>query len=68
MASTTLDHNAGEWKKPAVGWLKYNVDARFFARARVTSMGACFCNPTCNLVAGLISWRQPMLSTLEGEA
>ncbi|GAU45652.1 hypothetical protein TSUD_400890 [Trifolium subterraneum] len=56
------------WEKPALDWVKCNVDAAFVAGSGRTSVGLCFCDNSGHFMAGLTQWQQTVISSVEGEA
>ncbi|GAU34127.1 hypothetical protein TSUD_66060 [Trifolium subterraneum] len=66
--SGTIEADLVKWEKPALGWVKCNVDAAFLSGSGKTSVGVCFRDNRGHLMAGMTQWQQTVLSPVEGEA
>ncbi|GAU32030.1 hypothetical protein TSUD_147260 [Trifolium subterraneum] len=55
------------WEKPALGWVKCNVDVAFVSGFGKTSVGLCFRDNNGQFMAGMIQWQQAVISSVEGE-
>ncbi|GAU48314.1 hypothetical protein TSUD_405310 [Trifolium subterraneum] len=66
--SRTTEANLVRWEKPALGWVKCNVDVAFVSGSGRTSMGLCFRNNMGQVMAGMTQWQQTVMSSIEGEA
>ncbi|GAU50754.1 hypothetical protein TSUD_272690 [Trifolium subterraneum] len=56
------------WEKPALGWVKCNVDVAFLSGSGRTSVGVCFRDNSGQFIAGMTQWQQTVISPVEGEA
>ncbi|GAU21899.1 hypothetical protein TSUD_33960 [Trifolium subterraneum] len=56
------------WEKPALGWVKCNVDVAFVPGSGRTSVGLCFRNNRGQVMADMTQWQQTVMSSVEGEA
>ncbi|GAU22924.1 hypothetical protein TSUD_326970, partial [Trifolium subterraneum] len=56
------------WEKPALDWVKCNVDVAFVSGSGRTSVGLCFRDDNGHFMAGMTQWQQTMISSVEGEA
>ncbi|GAU33973.1 hypothetical protein TSUD_61040 [Trifolium subterraneum] len=56
------------WEKPALDWVKCNIDVAFVPGSGRTSMGLCFRDNSGHFMAGMTQWQQTMISSVEGEA
>ncbi|GAU31734.1 hypothetical protein TSUD_215360 [Trifolium subterraneum] len=56
------------WEKPALGWVKCNVDVTFVSGFGRTSVGLCFRDNSGQFMAGMTQWQQTVISPVEGEA
>ncbi|GAU24179.1 hypothetical protein TSUD_84140 [Trifolium subterraneum] len=66
--SRTTEADLVRWEKPALGWVKCNVDVAFVPRSGRTSVGLCFRNNMGQVMAGMTQWQQTVMSYVEGEA
>ncbi|GAU46064.1 hypothetical protein TSUD_401430 [Trifolium subterraneum] len=66
--SRTTEAGLVRWEKPALGWVKCNVDVAFVPGSGRTSVGLCFRNNRGQVMAGMTQWQQTMMSSVEGEA
>ncbi|GAU17164.1 hypothetical protein TSUD_177940 [Trifolium subterraneum] len=66
--SRTTEAGLARWEKPALGWVKCNVDVAFVSGSGRTSVGLCFRNNRGQVMAGLTQWQQTVMSSVEGEA
>ncbi|GAU38637.1 hypothetical protein TSUD_276760 [Trifolium subterraneum] len=64
-ASGTTEANLVRWEKPALGWVKCNVDVAFLSGYGRTSVGVCFRDNSGQFMAGMIQWKQTMISPVE---
>ncbi|GAU19638.1 hypothetical protein TSUD_383330 [Trifolium subterraneum] len=67
IVSMTIDLGVRRWEKPALGWVKCNVDVAFVTGSKKTSVGLCFCDNNGQFMAGMTQWQQNVISTVEGE-
>ncbi|GAU40629.1 hypothetical protein TSUD_190060 [Trifolium subterraneum] len=65
--SKTTEANLVRWEKPALGWVKCNVDVAFVPGSGRTSVGLCFRNNRGQVMAGMTHWQQTVMSSVEGE-
>ncbi|GAU46827.1 hypothetical protein TSUD_100450 [Trifolium subterraneum] len=56
------------WEKPALGWVKCNVDVAFVSGSERTSVRLCFRDSSGQFMAGMTQWQQTVISSVEGEA
>ncbi|GAU28978.1 hypothetical protein TSUD_391760 [Trifolium subterraneum] len=56
------------WEKPALDWVKCNVDAAFVSGSGRNSVGLCFRDNSGHFMAGMTQWQQTVISSVEGEA
>ncbi|GAU36186.1 hypothetical protein TSUD_274640 [Trifolium subterraneum] len=56
------------WEKPALDWVKCNVDVAFVSGSGRTSMGLCFRDNSGHFMADMTQWQQTVISSVEGEA
>ncbi|GAU48064.1 hypothetical protein TSUD_404920 [Trifolium subterraneum] len=56
------------WEKPALGWVKCNVDVVFVSGSGKTSVGLCFHDNNGQFMAGMTQWQIVVISSVEGEA
>ncbi|GAU50366.1 hypothetical protein TSUD_284640 [Trifolium subterraneum] len=56
------------WEKPALGWVKCNVDIAFVSGSGKTAVGLCFRDNSRQFMAGMTQWKQNVISSIEGEA
>ncbi|GAU29262.1 hypothetical protein TSUD_392120 [Trifolium subterraneum] len=56
------------WEKPALDWVKCNVDVAFVSGSGRTSMGLCFRDNNGHFMASMTQWQQTVISSVEGEA
>ncbi|GAU29437.1 hypothetical protein TSUD_150070 [Trifolium subterraneum] len=56
------------WEKPALGWVKCNVDVAFLSGSGRTSVGVCVRDNSGQFMAGMTQWQQTVISPVEGEA
>ncbi|GAU40431.1 hypothetical protein TSUD_397500 [Trifolium subterraneum] len=66
--SGTTEVDLVRWEKPALGWVKYNVDVAFVSGSGRTSVGLCFRDSSGQFMAGMTQWQQTVISSVEGEA
>ncbi|GAU42623.1 hypothetical protein TSUD_238160 [Trifolium subterraneum] len=55
------------WEKPALGWVKCNVDVAFLSGSGRTSVGVCFRDNSGQFMVGMTQWQQTVISPVEGE-
>ncbi|GAU19712.1 hypothetical protein TSUD_78370 [Trifolium subterraneum] len=65
--SRTAEANLVRWEKPALGWVKCNVDVAFVPDSGRTSVGLCFRNNRGQVMADMTQWQQTVMSSVEGE-
>ncbi|GAU48097.1 hypothetical protein TSUD_238360 [Trifolium subterraneum] len=66
--SGTTEADLARWEKPALDWVKCNVDAAFVSGSGRTSVGLCFRDNSGYFMAGMTQWQQTVISSVEGEA
>ncbi|GAU26599.1 hypothetical protein TSUD_267140 [Trifolium subterraneum] len=66
--SGTTKADLVRWEKPALDWIKCNVDAAFVSGSGRTSVGLCFRDNSGYFMAGMTQWQQTVISSVEGEA
>ncbi|GAU35127.1 hypothetical protein TSUD_162320 [Trifolium subterraneum] len=66
--SGTTEADLVRWEKPALDWVKCNVDVAFVSGSGRTSMGLCFRDNSGHFVVGMTQWQQTVISFVEGEA
>ncbi|GAU24827.1 hypothetical protein TSUD_157400 [Trifolium subterraneum] len=66
--SGTTKTDLVRWKKPALGWVKCNIDVAFVSGSGKTLLGLCFCDNNGQFMAGMTHWQQTVISSVEGEA
>ncbi|GAU36566.1 hypothetical protein TSUD_277720 [Trifolium subterraneum] len=66
--SRTTEEDLVRWEKPALDWVKCNVDAAFVSGSGRTSVGLCFRDNSGHFMAGMTQWQQTVISSVEGEA
>ncbi|GAU49325.1 hypothetical protein TSUD_136400 [Trifolium subterraneum] len=66
--SGTTEADLVRWEKPALGWVKCNVDVAFVFGSGRTSVGLCFHDNSGHFMAGITQWQQTVISSVEGEA
>ncbi|GAU49341.1 hypothetical protein TSUD_184240 [Trifolium subterraneum] len=66
--SGTTEEDLVRWEKPALGWVKCNVDVAFLSGSGRTSVGVCFRDNSGQFMAGMTQWQQTVISPVEGEA
>ncbi|GAU49519.1 hypothetical protein TSUD_407520 [Trifolium subterraneum] len=66
--SGTTEADLVRWEKPALGWVKCNVDVVFVSGSGRTSVGLCFRDSSGQFMAGMTQWQQTVISSVEGEA
>ncbi|GAU45071.1 hypothetical protein TSUD_85570 [Trifolium subterraneum] len=66
--SGTIEADLVRWEKPALDWVKCNVDVAFVSNSGRTSVGLCFRNNSGHFMAGMTQWQQTVISSVEGEA
>ncbi|GAU15745.1 hypothetical protein TSUD_235580 [Trifolium subterraneum] len=64
----TTEADLVRWEKPALDWVKCNVDAAFVSGSGRTSVGVCFRDNSGHFMAGMTQWQQIVISSVEGEA
>ncbi|GAU33804.1 hypothetical protein TSUD_221420 [Trifolium subterraneum] len=65
--SGTTEADLVRWEKPALGWVKCNVDLAFVSGSGRTSVGLCFRDNSGQFMAGMRQWQQTVISYVEGE-
>ncbi|GAU50179.1 hypothetical protein TSUD_408720, partial [Trifolium subterraneum] len=65
--SGTTEADLVRWEKPALDWLKCNVDVAFVSGSGRTSVGLCFRDNSGHFMAGMTQWQQTVISSVEGE-
>ncbi|GAU26741.1 hypothetical protein TSUD_317390 [Trifolium subterraneum] len=66
--SSTTEADLVRWEKPALDWVKCNVDVAFVSGSGRTSMGLCFRDNSGHFMAGMTQWQQTVISSVKGEA
>ncbi|GAU27012.1 hypothetical protein TSUD_313740 [Trifolium subterraneum] len=66
--SGTTEADLVRWEKPALDWVKCNVDVAFVSGSGRTSLGLCFRDNSGHFMAGMTQWQQTVISSVEGEA
>ncbi|GAU39328.1 hypothetical protein TSUD_60790 [Trifolium subterraneum] len=66
--SGTTEADLVRWEKPALDWVKCNVDVAFVSGSGRTSTGLCFRDNSGHFMAGMTQWQQTVISSVEGEA
>ncbi|GAU32459.1 hypothetical protein TSUD_144680 [Trifolium subterraneum] len=66
--SGTTEADLVRWEKPALDWVKCNVDVAFVSGSGRTSVGLCFRDNIGHFMAGMTQWQQTVISSVEGEA
>ncbi|GAU23562.1 hypothetical protein TSUD_40400 [Trifolium subterraneum] len=66
--SGTTEADLVRWEKPALDWVKCNVDVAFVSGSERTSVRLCFRNNSGHFMAGMKQWQQTVISSVEGEA
>ncbi|GAU43244.1 hypothetical protein TSUD_241350 [Trifolium subterraneum] len=66
--SGTTEADLVRWEKPALDWVKCNVDVAFVSGSGRTSMGLCFRDNNGHFMSGMTQWQQTVISSVEGEA
>ncbi|GAU26585.1 hypothetical protein TSUD_267000 [Trifolium subterraneum] len=66
--SGTTEADLVRSEKPALGWVKCNVDVAFLSGSGRTSVGVCFRDNSGQFMAGMTQLQQTMMSPVEGEA
>ncbi|GAU49722.1 hypothetical protein TSUD_25900 [Trifolium subterraneum] len=66
--SGTTEADLVRWEKPALGWVKCNIDVAFLPGSGRTSVEVCFRDNSGHFMAGMTQWQQTVLSPVEGEA
>ncbi|GAU35032.1 hypothetical protein TSUD_103550 [Trifolium subterraneum] len=66
--SGTTEGDLVRWEKPALDWVKCNVDVGFVSGSGRTSMGLCFRDNSGHFMAGMTHWQQSVISSVEGES
>ncbi|GAU37390.1 hypothetical protein TSUD_22640 [Trifolium subterraneum] len=64
----TTEADVVRWEKPALDWVKCNVDVAFVSGSERTSMVLCFRDNSGHFMAGMTQWQQTVISFVEGEA
>ncbi|GAU16454.1 hypothetical protein TSUD_118030 [Trifolium subterraneum] len=54
-------------EKPALDWVKCNVDVAFVSGSGRTSVGLCFHDNSGHFMAGMTQWQQTVISSVEGK-
>ncbi|GAU22843.1 hypothetical protein TSUD_282100 [Trifolium subterraneum] len=65
--SGTTEADLVRWEKPALDWVKCNIDVAFVSGSGRTSMGLCFRDNSGHFMAGMTQWQQTVISSVEGE-
>ncbi|GAU20010.1 hypothetical protein TSUD_273450 [Trifolium subterraneum] len=65
--SRTAEADLVRWEKPALGWVKCNVDVALVPGSGRTSVGLCFRNNRGQVMAGMTQWQQTVMSSVKGE-
>ncbi|GAU45528.1 hypothetical protein TSUD_400750 [Trifolium subterraneum] len=65
--SGTTEVDLVKWEKPALDWVKCNVDVAFVPGSGRTSIGLCFRDNSGHFMAGMTQWQQTVISSVEGE-
>ncbi|GAU36753.1 hypothetical protein TSUD_318520 [Trifolium subterraneum] len=65
--SGTTKADLVRWEKPALDWVKCNVDVTFVSGSGRTSMGLCFRDTGGHFMAGMTQWQQTVISSVEEE-
>ncbi|GAU38783.1 hypothetical protein TSUD_163580 [Trifolium subterraneum] len=63
--SGTTDADLVRWEKPALDWVKCNVDVAFVSGSGRTSMGLCFRDNNGHFMADMTQWQQTVISSVE---
>ncbi|GAU26046.1 hypothetical protein TSUD_225070 [Trifolium subterraneum] len=66
--SGTTEADLVRWAKPALGWVKCNVDVAFVSGSGRTSVRLCFRYSSDQFMAGMTQWQQIVISSVEKEA
>ncbi|GAU30671.1 hypothetical protein TSUD_31430 [Trifolium subterraneum] len=66
--SGTTEADLVRWEKPALDWVKCNVDVAFVSGSGRTSVGLCFRDNSGHFMVGMTQWQQTVISSVEGEA
>ncbi|GAU47759.1 hypothetical protein TSUD_387180 [Trifolium subterraneum] len=66
--SGTIEADLVRWEKPALDWVKCNVDVAFVSGSGRTSVGLCFRDNSGHFMAGMTQCQQTVISSVEGEA
>ncbi|GAU34530.1 hypothetical protein TSUD_394040 [Trifolium subterraneum] len=66
--SGTTEADLVRWEKPALDWVKCNVDVAFVSGSGRTSAGLCFRDNSGHFMAGMTQWQKTVISSVEGEA
>ncbi|GAU15383.1 hypothetical protein TSUD_04530 [Trifolium subterraneum] len=66
--SGTTEADLVRWEKPALDWVKCNVDVAFVSGSGRTSVGLCFRDNSDQFLVGMTQWQQTVISSVEGEA
>ncbi|GAU34295.1 hypothetical protein TSUD_20010 [Trifolium subterraneum] len=65
--SGTTEVDVVRWEKPALDWVKCNVDVAFVSGFGRTSMRFCFRDNSGHFMAGMTQCQQTVISSVEGE-
>ncbi|GAU51241.1 hypothetical protein TSUD_412390 [Trifolium subterraneum] len=63
--SGTTEADLVRWEKPALDWVKCNVDVAFVSGSGRTSVGLCFRDNSGHFMAGMTQWQQTLISSVE---
>ncbi|GAU29062.1 hypothetical protein TSUD_278180, partial [Trifolium subterraneum] len=66
--SGTTEADLVRCEKPALDWVKCNIDVAFVSGSGRTSMSLCFRDSSGHFMAGMTQWQQTVISSVEGEA
>ncbi|GAU26391.1 hypothetical protein TSUD_278360 [Trifolium subterraneum] len=66
--SGTTEADLVRWEKPALGWVKCNVDVAFVSGSGRSSAGLCFRDSSGQFMAGMTQWQQTVILSVEGES
>ncbi|GAU13359.1 hypothetical protein TSUD_192710 [Trifolium subterraneum] len=62
--SETTTTDLVRWEKPALDWVKCNVDVAFVSGSERTSVGLCFRDNGGHFMAGMTHWQQTVIALL----
>ncbi|GAU25272.1 hypothetical protein TSUD_17850 [Trifolium subterraneum] len=63
--SGTTKRDLVRWEKPALDWVKCNVDVGFVSGSGRTSVGLCFGDNSGHFMVGMTHWQQTVISSVE---